>query len=65
VGSVLSAGQMMTFTLFVLFYIPCVATIAVLIRELGRRKTAHVLATTTGIAMIVALIGRGIASIIG
>lgn len=65
VASVLSAGQMMTFTLFVLFYIPCVATIAVLIRELGRRKTALVLATTTGIAMIVALIGRGIASIIG
>ena len=65
VASVLSAGQMMTFTLFVLFYIPCVATIAVLIRELGRRKTALVLATTTGIAMIVALIARGIASIIG
>ncbi|MEA3239922.1 MAG: ferrous iron transport protein B [Candidatus Bipolaricaulota bacterium] len=65
VASVLSAGQMMTFTLFVLFYIPCVATIAVLIRELGSRKTALVLTTTTGIAMIVALIGRGIAGIIG
>jgi len=65
VASVLSAGQMMTFTLFVLFYIPCVATIAVLIRELGRGKTALVLATTTGIAMLVALIGRGIAAIIG
>jgi ferrous iron transport protein B len=65
VASVLSAGQMMTFTLFVLFYIPCVATIAVLMRELGRRKTALVLAMTTGIAMVVALIARGIASIIG
>jgi ferrous iron transport protein B len=65
VASVLSAGQMMTFTLFVLFYIPCVATIAVLTRELGKGKTALVLATTTGIAMVVALVARGIASIIG
>ncbi len=65
VASVLSAGQMMTFTLFVLFYIPCVATIAVLTRELGKGKTALVLATTTGIAIVVALVARGIASIIG
>jgi ferrous iron transport protein B len=65
VASVLSAGQMMTFTLFVIFYIPCVATIAVLARELGWRKTSLVLASTTGIALVVALIARGIAVIIG
>jgi len=65
VASVLSAGQMMVFTLFVMFYIPCVATIAVLTRELGRRKTSLVLASTTAIALIVALIARGIAVIIG
>ncbi len=63
VASVLSAGQIMTFTLFVMFYIPCVATIAVLIRELGGRKTGLAVATTTAIAMIVALIGRGVACI--
>jgi len=65
VAAVLSAGQMMTFTLFVLFYIPCVATIAVLSRELGRGKTGLVIASTTAIALVVALIARGIASIIG
>jgi ferrous iron transport protein B len=65
VASVLSAGQMMTFTLFVIFYIPCVATIAVLARELGWRKTSLVLASTTGIALVVALITRVIAVIIG
>lgn len=64
VASVLSPGQMMTFTLFVLFYIPCVATIAVLIRELGRRKTALVLGVTTGTALLIGLIARGIAAII-
>jgi ferrous iron transport protein B len=64
VASVLSPGQMMTFTLFVLFYIPCVATIAVLIRELGRRKTALVLGVTTGTALLIGLLARGIAAII-
>jgi len=42
-----------------------VATIAVLTRELGRRKTSLVLASTTAIALVVALIARGIAVIIG
>jgi len=65
VAAVLSAGQMMTFTLFVLFYIPCVATIAVLSRELGRGRTGLVIASTTAIALVVALIARGVASIIG
>jgi len=65
VASVLSAGQMMVFTLFVMFYIPCVATIAVLTRELGRRKTSLVLTSTTAIALVVALLARGIAAIIG
>jgi ferrous iron transport protein B len=64
VATVLSAGQMMTFTLFVMFYIPCVATVAVLTRELGRSKTVLVLAFTTSIALVVALLARGIAAMI-
>jgi len=60
VAAVLTAGQMMTFALFVVFYIPCVATIAVLVRELGRRGAAIVVGTTTGIALLVGLITRGI-----
>jgi ferrous iron transport protein B len=64
VASILSAGQMMTFALFVLFYIPCVATIAVLTRELGRVRTVAILGLTTATALVVALVARGIASII-
>ena len=64
VATVLSAGQMITFTLFVMFYIPCVATVAVLIRELGRKKTGLVLVSTTAVALVVALLGRGIATLI-
>jgi ferrous iron transport protein B len=63
-ATVLTAGQMMTFALFVLFYIPCAATIAVLKRELGLTKTGLAIASTTATALIVALIARGIASII-
>jgi ferrous iron transport protein B len=60
--SVLTPGQMMTFTLFVLFYVPCVATVAVLRRELGWRQTALVVAGTTSTALAIALLARGIAS---
>jgi Fe2+ transport system protein B len=42
-----------------------VATIAVLTRELGKGKTALVLASTTGIALVISLFTRGIAAIIG
>ncbi len=61
----LSPGQMMTYTLFLLFYVPCIATIAVLKRELGGRRTGLVLASTTAIALVVGLIARGIGAWIG
>jgi len=64
-ASVLTAGQMMTYTLFVLFYIPCIATIAVLRRELGNAQTGLVVATTTGIALVVALLARGAFALFG
>ncbi|MEW5827221.1 MAG: ferrous iron transport protein B [Candidatus Bipolaricaulota bacterium] len=56
----LSRGQIVTLTLFILFYIPCVATVAVLKRELGWRPTAAVLAGTTGLALLVGLAARGL-----
>jgi len=65
VASVLTPGQMMTFTLFVLFYVPCIATIAVLRRELGNAQTGLVLGATTVIALVVALLGRGAFALFG
>jgi ferrous iron transport protein B len=64
-AGVLTAGQMMTYTLFVLFYIPCIATIAVLRRELGNAQTGLVVATTTAIALVVALLARGAFALFG
>ena len=64
VASVMTSGQMMTFALFTIFYIPCIATIAVLKREFGWGKTGLILAVTTSIALITGLIARGIAALI-
>jgi len=60
VATVLSSSQMFVFALFTLFYIPCIATIAVLQREFGAAKTGIVIAATTGIALIVGLVARGV-----
>jgi ferrous iron transport protein B len=59
---VLSTGQIMTYTLFLMFYVPCVATIAVLRRELGWKQTGLVIGSTTAIALVVGLMARGIAA---
>ncbi len=64
-GTVMTAAQMMTFTLFVLFYVPCVATIAVLAREVGWRDTAWITGLTVVVATVVAVAGRFLMLLIG
>jgi ferrous iron transport protein B len=56
--SVLTKIQMVTFTVFVMFYVPCVATIGVLLKEFGARKTVSIVVLTTGLALILALLVR-------
>jgi ferrous iron transport protein B len=55
---VLTDGQMLTFTLFVVFYVPCVATIAVMGKELGWRDTSLITAFSLVVAVAVAVAGR-------
>ena len=55
---VLTDGQMLTFTLFVVFYVPCVATIAVMAKELGWRDTSLITAFSVVVAVAVAVAGR-------
>ena len=52
--SVLSPTQILTFTIFITFYIPCVATMAVLVRELNRSWMILVVAITLVIAFFFA-----------
>ena len=63
-SSVLSQGQMMVFTGFVLFYMPCLATLAALGRELGPRRAGLVLLGTTGVALLIGLFLRGISALL-
>ena len=59
-ASVLSGAQMYVYATFLLFYVPCIATIAVLRREFGLSRTLVVVLATTGIALVVALLARAV-----
>ena len=56
VSTVLTASQILVFTVFITFYIPCLATLASMVKEIGRKLTllaaayAFVLATALGVA---------------
>ena len=58
VGHAMSAGQILVFTIFITFYIPCLATIATLVKELGRKMTAAALGYSFAVAMVLALATR-------
>ena len=63
-ATALSPVQMVTFTVFVVFYIPCLATLAVLKRELGWREMILIALLTVLIAMLAALAARGIGMLV-
>jgi len=56
IDTVMSAGQILVFTIFVTFYIPCLATLATMAKEIGKKLTfaaaayAFVLAVVLGVA---------------
>ncbi len=58
VAAVMSVTQIMTFTIFVIFYVPCVATIAVLWKEIGSKRTLFAVGFTFILAVILATITR-------
>jgi ferrous iron transport protein B len=60
----LTPVQMITFSVFVVFYVPCLATLAAIRRELGKRDMLLIAALTVVIAMIAALFARGISALI-
>ena len=56
--TVMTTGQMLTFTLFVVFYVPCVATIAVMAKELGWRDTVWIAVFSVLLALVIGMAGR-------
>ncbi len=63
-AAVLSRGQMLVFTTFILFFMPCLATVAALGREMGWRRTALVALSTTGLALLLGLLVRLFAALV-
>ncbi len=57
-GTALTPVQMVTFTVFVVFYIPCLATLAALRRELGTRLMLGIAGLTIVIALSAGLVAR-------
>jgi ferrous iron transport protein B len=58
VAAVMSATQILVFTLFVVFYVPCLATLGVMGKEIGWKRTWLAAGITFVIAFAVALVGR-------
>ncbi len=56
----LSIPQMVTYATFVMFYLPCLATLAVLKRELGTRAMLLIAALTVVVAQLAAWIAWGV-----
>ena len=61
---VLTPAQMITYAVFVVFYVPCLATMIVIKKELGTKMMWQIAALTTLIATLAGLVARGFALII-
>jgi ferrous iron transport protein B len=62
-GTALTATQMVVYATFVMFYLPCLATLSALKCELGTRPMLAIGALTVVIALASAILVRGIALI--
>ena len=60
----LSIPQMVTYATFVMFYLPCLATLAVLRRELGVRAMLAISALTVVVAQIAAWVAWGVSALL-
>lgn len=56
--------QIVTFLIFLTFYVPCVSTFAVMLRVLGRREAFFSVALSVGVALAMAGVIRLLLSIL-
>ena len=54
IGFLLDWVQIVTFLIFLTFYVPCVSTFAVMLRALGRREALFSVALSVGVALAMA-----------
>ncbi len=58
VSQAMTTSQILVFTIFITFYIPCLATIATLVKEIGRKMTAVTIVYSFGVATVLAVLVR-------
>jgi len=58
IGQMLDWIQISTFLVFLLFYIPCISTFAVMVKVIGRKDALFSVALSVSVALIVALVVR-------
>ncbi len=52
VGQYLNSVQLMTFLLFLTFYVPCISTVAVMVKTIGRRDALYSVALSVAVALL-------------
>jgi ferrous iron transport protein B len=50
--------QIMTFLIFLTFYIPCISTFAVMLRTIGRREALFSIVLSIGVALLISGVVR-------
>jgi len=63
-SSAMTSLQMLTFTVFVVFYIPCLPTLTALKKELGGREMALIAGFTLVVALVASLFARGVGALL-
>jgi ferrous iron transport protein B len=58
INLVMSTAQIVGYTLFITFYMPCLATMAALAREVGKKLTTYAMAYTFVLAVFVGVMAR-------
>lgn len=56
--TIITKDQLITFTVFISFFIPCLSTVAILWKEIGKKVALLSIALNTGVAVVVSLIVR-------
>jgi ferrous iron transport protein B len=64
IRQVMTASQILVFTIFITFYIPCIATIATLLKQIGRKMTAFAIGYSFLVATALAVATRFVSAIV-
>jgi ferrous iron transport protein B len=54
IGSLLDYTQIVTFLIFLTFYVPCLSTFAVMMKAVGRRQAGLSVALSVAMALVIA-----------